>query len=91
MIQGLPSSNDFRRKIEFIKEVSGEWVRNGGLGNSEMGAEGRLRWLGYRETVGVKIPFKHVWVTVGARGGDDRRNAWFDPRAPGDVVADIEG
>ena len=90
MIQGIPQANDFRRKIEFIRLVVKEWVTNSGLGNSAMEPETRLRWGGYRELVNVKVPYKHVWVTVGARNGDDRRVAWFDPRKPKATIPDIE-
>jgi hypothetical protein len=90
LIQGIPQANDFRRKVEFIRSVVKEWVTNGGLGNSAMDAKTRLRWSGYREMVNVKVPYKHVWVTIGARKGDDRRVAWFDPRAPEATVPDIE-
>lgn len=89
-MQGIPAANDFRRKVTFIKAVVQEWVSNGGLGNSDMSKEGRLRWEGYRETVGVSIPQKHVWVTVGARGGDERITAYVDPRRPGVIGEDIE-
>ncbi|RDL36796.1 Serine kinase [Venustampulla echinocandica] len=90
MISGIPQANDFRRKIEFIRLAVKEWVMNGGLGNSNMEPGKRLRWYGCREQINVKVPYKHVWVTVGARGGDDRRVAWFDPRKPNDIVPDIE-
>ena len=90
MIQGVPQANDFRRKVEFIRLIVKEWVSNGGLGNNSMEPEKRLRWGGYRELVNVKIPYKHVWVTVGARAGDDRRVAWFDPRKPEASIPDIE-
>jgi hypothetical protein len=90
MIQGIPQANHFRKKIEFIRLVVKEWVSNGGLGNSNMEPEGRLRWNGCREVVNVKAPYKHVWVTVGARKGDDRRVAWFDPQKPDAIVPDIE-
>lgn len=90
MIQGIPTANDFRKKVEFIRSVVKEWVSNGGLGNSEMEPKGRLRWAGYRELVNVKVPYKHVWVTVGARNGDDRRVAWFDPKKPESIISDIE-
>lgn len=90
MIQGIPQANDFRRKVEFIRLVVREWVNNGGLGNSAMEPKTRLRWGGYRELVNVKIPYKHVWVTVGARNGDDRRVAWFDPKKPEATIPDIE-
>lgn len=90
MIQGIPQANDFRRKIEFIRLAVKEWVMNGGLGNSNMEPGKRLRWHGCRELINVKLPYKHVWVTVGARSGDDRRVAWFDPRKSTDIVPDIE-
>ena len=90
MIQGIPQANDFRKKIEFIRDVVKEWTSNGGLGNSAMSSERRLRWNGNRELVNVKVPYKHVWVTVGARNGDDRRVAWFNPRKPREIVPDIE-
>lgn len=90
MLQGIPAANHFRSKIEFIVKVMAEWVERGGLGNSRMDVEGRLRWMGPREREGVKVPYKHVWVTVGARSGDQRRVAWFDPKRPGDLVEDLE-
>jgi hypothetical protein len=90
MLQGIPAANDFRRKIEFVKAIVGEWIENGGIGKSSMEPETRLRWVGHREQVNVKMPYKHVWVTVGAYGGDDRRVAWFDPRNPAAIVPDIE-
>ena len=90
MIQGIPQANHFRKKIDFIRMVVKEWVTKGGLGNSNMEPEGRLRWTGCRELVNVKTPYKHVWVSVGARNGDDRRVAWFDPKRPLDIVPDIE-
>jgi hypothetical protein len=90
MIQGIPQANDFRKKVVFIKDIVEEWIRNGGLGNSDMEPMGRLRWSGHREKVNVKVPYKHVWVTVGARKGDDRRVAWFDPRKPHEIAPDIE-
>lgn len=87
-IQGIPEANDFRKKVEFIREVVKEWVQNGGLGNSNMKPETRLRWMGERERVNVKVPYKHVWVTVGARNGDERRVALFDPKKPEEIVQD---
>lgn len=90
MIQGIPEANQFRKKIEFIKDAIKEWVTNGGMGRSNFDTQSRLRWTGYRECINVKTPYKHVWVTVGARGGDDRRVAWFDPKVPGDIVPDME-
>lgn len=90
MIQGIPKINDFRRKIEFVRDAVKEWVSNGGLGNSAMEPETRLRFKGFRETVNVKIPTKHVFATVGARGGDDRRVAWFNPKKPDEIIPDIK-
>jgi hypothetical protein len=90
LIQGIPSANDFRHKIEFIRSIVYEWISNGGIGCSDMTPEGRLKWLGNRELVNVKVPYKHVWVTVGSKGGDERRVAWFDPKTPSEVVQDIE-
>ncbi len=90
MIQGIPEINDFRRKIDFIKRVVKEWIDNGGIGCSSYNPETRLRWNGYRELVNIKAPYKHVWVTVGAYNGDDRRVAWFDPKEPEKIVPDIE-
>ena len=90
MIQGIPQANEFRKKIEFIRDVVREWVSNGGLGNSNMDTEHRLRWTGHREIVNTKKEYKHVWVTVGARNGDDRRVALFDPRKPEEVRLDMD-
>lgn len=89
VLQGVPAANDFRRKVEFIKRIVGEWLSNEGIGRSDMSVEGRLRWNGYRD-VNVKAPFKHVWATVGARGRDERRVAWFDPKKASEIVPDIE-
>jgi hypothetical protein len=52
--------------------------------------EGRLRWTGVRETKGVQIPAKHVWVSIGARGGDQRLAALVDPRRPGVILEDVD-
>lgn len=90
MIQGIPSANDFRRKIQFVNSVVSEWIENGGIGASAMNPTNRLRWSGYRECVSVKSPYKCVWVTVGGARGDERRVAWFDPREPGKIMPDIE-
>ncbi|KAL2757098.1 hypothetical protein ACRALDRAFT_1049301 [Sodiomyces alcalophilus JCM 7366] len=89
-LQCIPAANDFRRKIEFIKTVVKEWVSNGGLGNSDMSREGRLRWTGYRDTVNAPNPAKMVWVTVGARWGDKRRSAYVDPRNPSELGEEID-
>ncbi|RDA87999.1 hypothetical protein CP532_3401 [Ophiocordyceps camponoti-leonardi (nom. inval.)] len=86
-IQGIPSANDFRRKVEFVRDVVREWVANGGMGNSSMARESRLRWKGFRETGGGALQ-KHVWVTIGARWGDSRLSTLVDPRRPGEDVTE---
>lgn len=88
--QGIPEANDFRRKIEFVRDAVKEWVLNRGLGNSNMEPEGRLKFKGFREVANVKLPMKHVWTTVGSRGGDDRRVAWFNPKKPDEIIPDIQ-
>lgn len=89
-MQGIPAANDFRRKIEFVKNVVKEWVANGGLGNSAMSREERLRWTGFRETANVTEPQKQVWVTIGARWGDQRLSTFVDPRKPWELGEDAE-
>ncbi|KAI9171995.1 Cell cycle serine/threonine-protein kinase CDC5/MSD2 [Paramyrothecium foliicola] len=90
-LQGIPAANDFRHKVEFIKDVVKEWVSNGGLGNSSMSREGRLRWTGYRETFHATAPQKQVWVTVGARWGDQRLSTYVDPKKPWELLGeDVE-
>lgn len=90
-LRDIPAANHFRKKIEFVRDIVREWTANGGLGNSDLSREARLRWLGVRETKGVQIPAKHVWVTIGARGGDERVAAMVDPRRPaGFVGADVD-
>ncbi|KAI6093718.1 kinase-like protein [Hypoxylon rubiginosum] len=89
MLQGIPAANDFRRKIEFIKNIIKEWVTNGGLGNSNMAREHRQQWTGCRETV-HSGPSKHVWVTIGARWGDERYSAVVDPKKPGELGGEVE-
>ena len=89
-LQGIPAANHFRQKIEFVRDVVREWNMNGGIGNSDMSREGRLRWTGVRETRNVQIPAKHVWVTIGARKGDERWSAYVDPRRPGEIGEDID-
>ncbi|KAM7206926.1 cell cycle serine/threonine-protein kinase CDC5/MSD2 [Rhypophila sp. PSN 637] len=89
-LQGIPAANHFRKKIEFIRDVIREWNVNGGIGNSDMSRGGRLRWMGMRETKNVAIPAKHVWVTIGARWGDSRHCAYFDPRKPAELGEDID-
>ncbi|KAF4980134.1 hypothetical protein FZEAL_3798 [Fusarium zealandicum] len=89
-LQGIPAANDFRRKIVFVKDVVKEWVTNGGLGNSQMSRESRLRWGGYREAIGAQTPQKHVWVTVGARWGDQRISTYVDGRRPWELGEDVD-
>ncbi|UPK98993.1 hypothetical protein LCI18_009928 [Fusarium solani-melongenae] len=89
-LQGIPAANDFRRKIVFIKDVVKEWVTNGGLGNSQMSRESRLRWGGYRENITSHVPQKHVWVTVGARWGDQRISTYVDARKPWELGEDVD-
>lgn len=89
-LQGIPAANDFRRKITFIKDVVKEWAVNGGLGNSQMSREHRLRWGGFRETISSHAPQKHVWVTVGARWGDQRISTYVDARKPWELGEDVE-
>lgn len=89
-LQGIPAANDFRKKVQFIKTVVKEWVMNGGIGNSDMSREGRIRWTGTRETKNVPLQQKHVWVTIGARWGDERYTAYVDPRKPAEIGADID-
>lgn len=55
-----------------------------------MSRENRLRWTGVRETKNVQIPSKHVWVTIGARWGDERLSAYVDPRKPAELGPDID-
>ncbi|KAG6027152.1 hypothetical protein E4U41_001038 [Claviceps citrina] len=90
-LQGIPAANDFRRKIEFIRNVVREWVTNGGLGNSSMSRATRLRWTGHREVVNTTTPQKHVWVTIGARWGDQRLSTLVDPRKPWELGEDVDG
>ncbi|KEY67512.1 hypothetical protein S7711_02432 [Stachybotrys chartarum IBT 7711] len=89
-IQGIPTSNDFRRKVEFIKNVVKEWVSNGGMGNSSMARDTRLRWTGFREIFDSTAPQKQVWVTVGARWGDQRLSTLVDPRKPWELGEEVE-
>ncbi|KAI0019559.1 protein kinase-like domain-containing protein [Xylariomycetidae sp. FL0641] len=93
-VRGVPAANDFRRKIEFIRDLVREWTANGGLGNARMDRRHRMMWRGHRERVRhVNVPVppaKHVWVTIGARWGDERHAALVDPRRPGVLGEEIE-
>ena len=62
-------SNEFTAKVEFVRDVVEMWCANGGLGC--IGQSSRfIKWEGLRETVGGSE--KLVWVSVGAKGGDER-------------------
>lgn len=89
-LRGIPAANQFRRKIEFVRDMVREWSANGGVGNSDMSREGRLRWTGVRETRNVQVPAKHVWVSIGARWGDERRSCFVDPRRPEVLGEDVD-
>ncbi|KAK1782135.1 hypothetical protein QBC45DRAFT_390039 [Copromyces sp. CBS 386.78] len=89
-IQNIPAANHFREKITFIRDVIREWSANGGLGNSDMSREKRMRWTGCRETRDVTGPMKHVWVTIGARWGDSRLSAYVDPRRPEEMGEEVD-
>lgn len=89
-VQGIPEANGFRDKIQFIHEIVKEWVKNGGLGMSDMSRDGRLIWKGARQTNNIDLVTKHVWVTVGARGHDERHAVWVDCRNPARLLGDIE-
>lgn len=69
-MQGILVVNMFRQKIEFIRDIVWEWSGNGGIGNSDMMWERRLRWMGMREMKNVQILVKYVWVSIGVRWGD---------------------
>lgn len=55
-----------------------------------MSRESRLRWTGYRETIHATAPQKHVWVTIGARSGDQRISTYVDPRRPWELGEEVE-
>ncbi|KAL2271192.1 hypothetical protein VTJ83DRAFT_563 [Remersonia thermophila] len=92
-LRGIPEANQFRRKIEFIRDAVREWTANGGLGNSDLSRERRLRWMGAREIPPASSgagSSKHVWVTIGARKGDERVAAFVDPRKPWVLGEDVD-
>jgi hypothetical protein len=90
-LQGIPAANDFRRKIEFIRDVVKEWVTNGGMGNSSMDRHKRLHWRGHRELPAASGDAceKQTWVTLGARWGDRRVSTLVDLRTY-DLGLDID-
>lgn len=89
-LQGIPEANGFREKVKFMLKVVKEWVVNGGIGMSDMSRKDRLKWDGVRQTKGAELVTKHVWVTVGARGGDSRHAVWVDSRQPTTLLEDID-
>ncbi|KAI9866661.1 MAG: Cell cycle serine/threonine-protein kinase cdc5/MSD2 [Trichoglossum hirsutum] len=67
-------ANRFRSKMTFVRDVIGEWIALGGVGRGFEDPDKELKhWKGPREKrTGKKDPAtKLVWVTVGARGGDE--------------------
>ena len=58
--------NELHAKVSFVKDIVGIWCEAGGLGR--MGGKQGLKWEGMSEKAG-----KHVWVTIGAYGGDDKK------------------
>ena len=75
-------SNQFQKKLVFIKRLVNHWISHNGLGNGAEGMSNTFRWDGLREksTAG---PLKQVWVSLGAREGDlDRVVTDFDPMNP---------
>ena len=89
-IRVIPEANDFRRKVEFVRQVVREWVSKGGIGNARMDRDHRIRWLGARETFGITAPQKHVWVSIGARWGDQSVSCLVDPRHPAELGQEID-
>lgn len=89
-VRAIPEANDFRRKVEFIRQVVREWVSNEGIGNARTDRASRIKWLGSRETFGITAPQKHVWVSVGARWGDHSASCLVDPRTPSELGQEID-
>ena len=65
MFADVIKANELQDKLAFVKDVVGLWVQEGGLGC--VGTLKGLKWEGMKENGG-----KLVWVTVGAKGGDNR-------------------
>ncbi|KAK4693805.1 hypothetical protein P7C71_g3658, partial [Lecanoromycetidae sp. Uapishka_2] len=61
----LVEENELTAKMAFASLVVGVWSKEGGLGC--MGCKKGVKWDGMMEKGG-----KLVWVTVGAKGGDER-------------------
>ncbi|KAJ2900506.1 uncharacterized protein MKZ38_002411 [Zalerion maritima] len=89
-IRVIPEANDFRHKVEFVRQVVREWVSHGGIGNARTDRDNRIRWLGSREAFGITAPQKHVWVSVGARWGDQSVSCFVDPRYPSELGQEID-
>ena len=64
-------ANELRQKLEFVRDLVKIWIENGGLGCMQTGTQ-RLIWTGLAERAGNNKKQKLVWVTVGAKGGDER-------------------
>lgn len=69
----LVAANGLQQKLQFVFEVVGQWVRNGGMGRldeeMEQQKEGRVFWEG----PAVKTCARNVeTITVGRFGGDGR-------------------
>ncbi|KAI4171433.1 MAG: hypothetical protein LQ343_004289 [Gyalolechia ehrenbergii] len=54
--------NEVKSKIEFVRDVLGIWVQEGGLG--KLGKNKYFKWDGFQAKKGL------AWVSVGASGGD---------------------
>lgn len=62
-IKYIVQENEVKSKIEFLRDVLGIWVQEGGLG--KLGKKNTyLKWNGFQEKKGL------AWVSVGASGGD---------------------
>ncbi|KAL9028830.1 MAG: hypothetical protein Q9196_002858 [Gyalolechia fulgens] len=55
-------ANEVQSKIEFVRDVLGIWVQEGGLG--KLGKNKYFKWNGFQAKKGL------AWVSVGASGGD---------------------
>jgi hypothetical protein len=76
-------SNQFQKKLMFIKRLLGHWISHNGLGNGAKGMSNSFRWDGLRGKPTSTEPLRHVWVSLGAREGDlDREVIGFDPANP---------
>jgi len=82
MLRGYADGKDFRDvmeanrfhiKMQFVLEVICEWILLEGVGRGFEDPDKELKqWVGPREKrVGRGGSTKLVWVTIGARGGDE--------------------